>query len=437
MKFKYFLLIGLLFASVTVGAQTHNRGQRRRVSVANIVGNYTDSLAVFRQKLDSLMADSTLTYSSKQKVLRDYLGNETPGVEYNSLFLPTTFYKGVAKNNFELDSSPSLLDETLLKVYLDRPDLVERTETQLDKIGGTIEATPVKVEHAPDIVEQIAPKPIEPENVPVDVVIIKPNFWTFSGDYYLQFLQNFVSSNWYKGGESNYSMVGSVTLNANFNNKQKVKWENKLEMKLGFQTSREDSLHSMRASENLLRFTSKYGLQASKKWYYTAQLIAYTQFMRQWVSNSQTLTTDFLGPLVVNLSLGMDYNVDWMNHKLTGSVHLAPAAYNYKYVNRESLASRYGIDAGKHHLNDFGSQITVDLLWKFSDNISWKTRLYGYTTYQRAELEWENTLTFKFNRWISSNIFVYPRFDDGATRINDHSYWQLKEYASVGFSYSF
>jgi DNA polymerase III alpha subunit (gram-positive type) len=133
----------------------------------------------------------------------------------------------------------------------------------------------------------------------------------------------------------------------------------------------------------------------------------------------------------------MDYNVDWMNHKLTGSVHLAPAAYNYKYVNRESLASRYGIDAGKHHLNDFGSQITVDLLWKFSDNISWKTRLYGYTTYQRAELEWENTLTFKFNRWISSNIFVYPRFDDGATRINDHSYWQLKEYASVGFSYSF
>ena len=57
--------------------------------------------------------------------------------------------------------------------------------------------------------------------------------------------------------------------------------------------------------------------------------------------------------------------------------------------------------------------------------------------YKRAELEWENTLTLRFNRWISTNIFIYPRFDDGATRINNHSYWQLKEYASVGFAYSF
>ncbi len=53
------------------------------------------------------------------------------------------------------------------------------------------------------------------------------------GDYYLQFLQNYVSDNWYKGGESNYSMLGSVTMQANYNNKQKVKWENKLEMRLG------------------------------------------------------------------------------------------------------------------------------------------------------------------------------------------------------------
>ena len=437
MNFKYLLIIGLLVTAIDANAQLGNRGARYHFSDSFIVNHYSDSLSIFRHKVDSLMSDSTLSYSSKQRLLRDYLGNEKPGIEYNTLFLPTTFYRGVAKDNFQLDTEPSLLDKTLLEVYLKRPDLVERTETQLDKVGGTIEARPVKVEHALDIVDQVAPNPIEPEATPIDMVIVKPNFWTFSGDYYLQLLQNFVSSNWYKGGESNYSMVGSVTLNANYNNKQKVKWENKLEMKLGFQTSREDSLHSMRTSENLLRITSKYGLQASKKWYYTAQLVVYTQFMRQWASNSQTLTTDFLGPLVTNLSLGMDYNVDWIKHKLTGSVHLAPVAYNFKYVDRGDLATRYGIEDGKHQLHDFGSQITLDLNWKFSDNISWKTRLYAYTTYERAELEWENTLTLKFSRWISTNIFIYPRFDDGAMRVNNHSYWQLKEYASVGFSYSF
>ncbi len=95
-----------------------------------------------------------------------------------------------------------------------------------------------------------------------DIVIFNPNFWTFGGDYYLQFLQNYVSDNWYKGGESNYSMLGRVTMMANYNNKQKVKWENKLEMRLGYQTSKGDSVHTLKTSDDLIRYTSKLGLQA-------------------------------------------------------------------------------------------------------------------------------------------------------------------------------
>ena len=79
----------------------------------------------------------------------------------------------------------------------------------------------------------------------------------------------------------------------------------------------------------------------------------------------------------------------------------------------------------------------MDETWKFSDDISWKCRLYGYTTYERSELEWENTFTFRFNRYISTNLFVYPRFDDGVARDSHHGYWQFKEYCSIGFSYSF
>ena len=115
---------------------------------------------------------------------------------------------------------------------------------------------------------------------------------------------------------------------------------------------------------------------------------------------------------------------------------VAPLALNYRYVDRLSLSTRYGLDAGSHSLTDYGSEVTLDLTWKFSDMIKWKTRLYGYTTYKRAELEWENTLSFQFNRYISTNIFIYPRFDDGTARDDHHGYWQFKEYASLGFSYS-
>lgn len=432
MRHRYIAIICLLCLCMQVFAQRsylhgHHVGLQQR---------YEDSLTVFKNHLDSLLADSTLSISQRQRLLKSKIGKST-GIEYNVLFLPTTFYKTVSRNNFELNRTPSSLDEALLNIYLQRPDLVTNTETQLEKTGGTIDAAPVVIDRAPEIVENVAPKAIEPTIEPVDMVIVKPNFWSFSGDYYLQLLQNYVSSNWYKGGESNYSMVGSLTLNANYNNKQKVKWDNKLEMKLGLQTAREDSIHSLRASENLLRITSKYGLQASKKWYYTAQLVAYTQFVRQWVSNSDVVTTDFLGPLVVNLSLGMDYTVNWLHKRLTGTIHLAPIAYNFKYVNRLSLSKRYGLDEGKHTLNDFGSQLTIDLLWKMAENLSWQTRLYAYTTYERMEAEWENTLTFQFNKWISTKLFVYPRFDDGAAKVDGHSYWQLKEYLSFGFSYSF
>ena len=433
-KILVFLLIGLLFNSLALSGQTRrhvSQTHRYVISGSNdIIGLYMDSLRHFRICQDSLIAQERVN-------TEPMLAGTKPSIDYQLLFMPTTFYKSVSHKYFDIDTEAGILDQTLLTLYLQRPDLVRSTQSQLDKVGDIRRAEIVHVNHAPDIVEQVAPKPQETVVAPLDILVLKPNFWNYSGDYYLQFLQNYISSNWYKGGESNYSMVGSVTLNANYNNKQKVKWDNKLEMKLGFQTSRQDSLHTMKVSENLLRVTSKLGLQASKKWYYTIQMIAYTQFVRQWNSNSNDVTTDFLGPLNVNLSIGMDYNVKCLKERLTGSVHLAPLAYNFRYVNRKELATRYGLEEGKHQLHNFGSQFTIDLLWKFADNIRWKTRLYGYTTYERAELEWENTLTFQFNKWISSNIFVYPRFDDGTSRSNNHGYFQLKEYASLGFAYSF
>ena len=217
----------------------------------------------------------------------------------------------------------------------------------------------------------------------------------------------------------------------------KVKWENKLEMKLGYLTSKSDSLHSVKTSEDLIRLTSKLGLQATKRWYYTVQLLASTQFYKGYKSNDPTIYSDFLAPLTVNLSVGMDYSVEAMQKRLTGNIHLAPVAYNFKYVRLLPLSVRYGLDEGKKMLHELGSQFVADLTWKIANNITWKTRLYGFTTYKKAELEWENTFTLQFNRFISTNIFIYPRFDDGMQRDSHHGYWQLKEFISVGLNYSF
>ncbi len=422
MKRIFFVLFALC-TTLTVSAQSVVRG------TSPLVRAYLDSLHVSQMRIDT-----SHVASSRQSGLSE--------VENFMLFSPFTYYHGPIHTMLSLHETASGtmrqdVARQLLDMYLRHPEAVGNDESSLRNVQGIGAAIDKPLIADAPLVDTGNHSIIEPGADDVEVLVKKPNFWTISGDYYLQFLQNSVSGNWYKGGESNYSALASITMQANYNNKQKVKWDNKLEMKLGFIHSRSDSLHRIKTSEDLIRYTGKLGLQATKRWYYTLQALAYTQFYRGYKTNDPMVYSCFFAPFNLNLSLGMDYTVEAFNKRLKGTIHLAPIAYNFRYVRRPELATRYGLKPGKRMLHDKGSQFTVDLEWKFSDMISWKTRLYGFTTYKKAELEWENTIAFKFNRFISSNLFLYPRFDDGVKRDGHHGYWQFKEFLSVGFAYSF
>ena len=108
-----------------------------------------------------------------------------------------------------------------------------------------------------------------------------------------------------------------------------------------------------------------------------------------------------------------------------------------KYTRLLELSKRLGIDEGKHVLFDYGSQFNVEFEWQLLEQLKWKSRLYGFTSYKRVELEWENTFNFQLTRWLSAQLFVYPRFDDSVKRDGHHGYFQIKENASIGFAYSF
>lgn len=376
---------------------------------------------------------------------------------YYRLFTPLTFYHSVANNNLSLntpdgaDEVDEAINQALLNVYLNRPDLVQTTDTQLDESGSLREDIDKPIVQEIELTEFAEPMPEEPQVVPTEVVVTKPKFWTRKADGYLQFMQNYVSNNWYKGGESTYSLLGSFTAEANYDNKGKWKWDNKLEAKLGFLTAKSDSLHKWKSNEDLLRMTSKVGLQATKRWYYTLQMLAWTQFTRGLKSNDHRTYSDFFSPFNLNIGLGMDYKVEALNKKLTGTINLSPLALNYRYVGRNWFPnqnsatptdyswfpSRHGVDDNKHYKLDPGSQMTADLTWKLSETVTWKSRFWAFTSYHRAEVEWENTIQLKVSKYISANIFLYPRFDDGNQRDEDLGYWQFKEYTSIGLSYSF
>lgn len=430
MKYRYILFIAAL-TLLSVHASAQRKGRKVKPDTALIVKNYMDSLALLRKQLDSVQQVNLL------------LRKESSDGRYYRLFAPTTFYHSGAQKAFSFvpkggDDVTNAVDAALLSLYMRRPDLVKNNETNLMNAGLLRNDVNEEVKPHVELAEKVAPVPEVPEEVvPVAVVVEKPNFWKFKFDGSMQFLQNYVSDNWHKGGESNYSAVASTVFELNYNDQERVLFDNKLEMKLGFQTSRSDTVHKFKPNNDLLRYTGKLGLQAHKKWYYTLQLLAYTQFTRGLKANDKNVYSDFMSPFDLNVGIGMEYKVETLNKRLTGTLNFLPMAYNFRYVDRLALATKYGLDEGKHTLHDFGSQLTVDLTWKMAEQISWKTRLYGFTSYKRGLIEWENLITLKVSKYISANLFLYPRFDDSGTRDDDMGYFQFQEYSSLGLNYTF
>ena len=436
MKYRYiFIPVVALLVTIGASAQRKIRSSVKKTAVEKvdtplIVKNYTDSLVVLRQQLDSL-----------QRV-NESLRSEVSDGRYFRLFAPTTFYHSGANKSLSLapntgDEVTDAVDQAMLSLYLRRPDLVKNNESRLREVGSIREDVNQELTQQVKLTEKAAPMPDEPEAVPIGLVVVKPNFWKFKGDCNLQFLQNFVSGNWYKGGESNYSAIGAVTLDLNYNDKDRITFENKLEMKLGFQTSRTDTVHKVKTNNDLLRLTSKLGLQAHKRWYYTLQLLAYTQFARGYKANDKFVYSDFMSPFKLNVGIGMEYKVEALNKRLTGNLNFLPLSFNFMYVGREALISRNGINGDHHTLEDFGSQFTANLQWKIVDQVTYKTRLYANTSYHRSLVEWENQFELKVSKYISANLFLYPRFDDSNVRDDDLGFFQFQEYSSLGVSYSF
>ena len=436
MKYKYiFILVAALLVTVDASAQRKNKSRVKKTAVEKvdtpqIVKNYADSLLVLRQQLDSI-----------QRV-NESLRTEVSDGRYFRLFAPTTFYHSGANKSLSLapntgDEVTDAVDQAMMSLYLRRPDLVKNNESRLREVGSIREDVNQELTQQVKLTEKAAPVPDEPEAVPIGLVVVKPNFWKFKGDCNLQFLQNFVSGNWYKGGESNYSAIGAVTLDLNYNDKDRITFENKLEMKLGFQTSRTDTVHKIKTNNDLIRLTSKLGLQAHKRWYYTLQLLAYTQFAQGYKANDEFVYSDFMSPFKLNVGIGMEYKVEALNKRLTGNLNFLPLSFNFMYVGREALISRNGIKGDHHTLEDFGSQFTANLQWKITDQVTYKTRLYANTSYHRSLVEWENQFELKVSRYISANLFLYPRFDDSSVRDDDLGYFQFQEYSSLGVSYSF
>ena len=436
-------IISLL--SIAVSAQRKRNASPaltlEQTAFNHIAQQYADSLTALRMKFDSLTA-ATDVNSNENLLINPY---------YYRLFVNPMLYRSSLKqamdirladdsntsgmtgnSNLKLNSS---INDFFLNLYTQHPNMVRLTDADLEKEGGVRTDINKKLDYKATVSDKVKKQELEGVVEPVVAISRKPNFWTFGGKLKLQLMQNYISDNWYKGGSSSNSMIYNSTFWANYNNKQKVQWDNKLEMNLGFQTNKDDTHHSFKTNTDLLRMTNKLGIRASGHWYYTVSLQSWTQFYRKYANNSDYIYSDFMSPFESLLSVGMDYKQNRKNYNLT--VVLAPLSYDFIFVGRHELTSRYGVPGRHHSYEKIGSNVTCNIDWKICKELTWTSRLFCFTNYKSVVAEWENTFNFKINKFLSSTLYLYPRFDDAYHSDKSHAKIQFKEYLSMGLDWSF
>lgn len=362
-------------------------------------------------------------------------------------------YLGFQSSPFQKDERLyAEVNDLLIRTYMANPSLVMLTEWDMQNVK-TFDGN-VFYQGQPQMNAVVRPSIsltglINDTTIPI---VKKPNYWTFSGNMSIQFSQNYFSDNWYKGGESNNSMLTELIFNANYqNDRSKIKFENKLEAKLGYYISSADTCHPLKTNNDLLRFTTTLKRTAFKNFNYTLQAQAYTQFLAFYDVNATTFKSNFMAPFYANISIGMEYNKSFKKANI--SVLASPLTYYYRFVRynspevdgsgnitQQGLGTRYyGIRQGRHHLEDLGGKVEVNSNITLMENVTWKSRLFFFTSYERVESEWENTINFKINKYLSSQFFFHVRFDDNVGPANYHhkyGYFQYKEFFTLGLSYA-
>lgn len=404
----------------------------------------------FIQSLDSLREACETSVSS------DTTTSEISPYYYR-LLGPATYYSSATRSALSLkapapgdpvDNLNSAIDQQLLLAYASAPKAIHHYDAQFlsERLPG--EVTDSRREALAKEVTQtlqntVVDTPID--NLAGDVGdiglnVVKPNFWKTSGAFSMQFTQNYFSENWYKGGNNNGTMLASLTLQANYDDQRHVTWENKLEMRLGFVSTTSDSCHTFLTNNDKLNLHSKLGIKATKSWYYSMTAEGNTQFMPGYKTNDRRTYSDFLAPLDVYVSIGMDFKPTLKNGN-TFSVALLPLSYKFRYITipDESAHKACGM-VGKDFRQDFGSKIELNSKVKLAKDFTWKCRSYCFTSHEYVEAELENTFSYALSKYISTELYTLWRFDDNRPREFYDStlgYFQFKEYFTLGLKYSF
>lgn len=277
--------------------------------------------------------------------------------------------------------------------------------------------------------------------------------WKKGGNFTLTFSQTSLT-NWAAGGENSLASNALMNLFGNYK-KNKSAWDNTLQMAYGI--IKQDAIELVK-SEDKIDFSSKYGYQASKWWYYSALLNFKSQFTHtyKYVNDSKETVSNFLAPGYILYGVGMDYKPSDVL-----SLYLSPITGKTTIVMDQDMADAgaYGVDPaeynaadttkikdGKNIKNELGAYLKIFFVKKILENTDLQSKIELFSSYtnhpENIDINWEVLLTMKINKFLTTNISTQLLYDDDID-IKDNEgnvlgpRTQFKEVFGVGVSFHF
>jgi hypothetical protein len=266
--------------------------------------------------------------------------------------------------------------------------------------------------------------------------------WKTGGLFNLTFNQAALS-NWSAGGDKSAISLNSLLNLYAFYVDGRRSWDNFLALAYGLTNT--TSL-GMRKTDDRVNLTSKYGYDLGKKWYISGLFDFRTQFAKGYNypdTKTRILTSDFLAPAYLLLSLGMDYK------PVTNfSLFLSPATIREVIVNNDSLASvaAFGVDSGKKSRFEFGAYASVNYSSGLSKTATYVGRLDLFSDYlnhpENVAIYMTNVLNVKVTTLISMNLAVTLIYDDRVKSVKSDGTpggpkLQFQEVLGIGLAYKF
>lgn len=309
-----------------------------------------------------------------------------------------------------------------------------------------------------------AEKPIEIAQPEIEGYKVKQVFWKLSGENSVSVSQRAYSSSWSPSTNDNLYLQCYFNFKAQYR-KNKIRFDHLIEWRFNVQyisLNKEDrdnlpNYNPYLIGDDYIRTFNTVGLQSFlKNWAYTITLEIKTPvFYKHPQDNKHKSIQGPFSPLNVNFGIGgIEYSLNKESKKVRGrkinmTVNLAPLAFNYDYVgsNAVYLYNQYGVvyeaghpKAGERRFSkiSFGSTINAQAQYNLNSYSFINSRFKYNTDYKSVKIESESTIEFKLNRFFSTKLYVYMKFNDEDQTKRDprHGYFSVNEELGFGLSYN-